>query len=219
MGWKVIIHLFKCARNMLLPIKETYNIINRSITIYIEYLEQAIKSDSIYDNINSNTIEFGNIFNFIHKKAFNDQSHKESTSSVKNSELNVSRMIKITETLLLWNNKFFTLENRFSICNKFLQSYVLLLNNDTLFYYCNVLEFLLEKMNMVNETNLECYTSFLTEYYLFVSHSKTKKLTESDINNMFLNKYYSRLEDFDNVVSIWKKEKNSKVFIKWVFAS
>jgi hypothetical protein len=217
MGWKTIIHLFKLTRKMHLKIKETYNVIKKSITIYIEYLEQVIKTDSEYDNNNNNSssIDFVKIFTFIHKKAFDNHSVTGSISLITISETEVSQMIKITETLLSWNNEKFTLENRLSICNKFLQSYILLLNNEWLIYYGNALEFILEK---TNESEFDEYTSFLTEFYLFVSSCKKKQpLTESIINNIYLNKYYSQIEEFDKVVSIWKKEKNSKTFIKWFF--
>jgi len=111
MGWKTFIHLFNQARCMQLPIKETYNIITRSITIYIEYVEQSIKSDSEYDN---NAIDFGKIYTFIHKKAFDDQS---SVALIQSTEVDISRIIKITNTILLWSNEIFTLENRLSINN------------------------------------------------------------------------------------------------------
>jgi hypothetical protein len=194
---------------MQLTIKEKYDILNRSITIYIEYVEQSIKNEFEY---NSATLDVGKIITFIHKKAFDDQL---SVALTKIAEVDVSRIIKITNTILLWNNEIFTLENRLSICNQFLQSYILLFNNDSLIYYVNALEFILEK---INETDFEGYISFLTEFYLFVSRRKSQQITESAINNMFLNKYYSQMEEFDNMVFIRKKEKNSKAFIRWFFS-
>lgn len=213
MGWKTIIHLFKLTRHMHLKMKETYNVIKKSITIYIEYTEQVVNTESEYDN-NNDSIDFGKIFTFIHKKAFENQSLTGSISLTKISETEVLQMINTTETLLLWNDKNFTLENRLHICNQFLQSYILLLNNDSLIYYGNVLNFLLEKMN---ESELDEYTSFLTEFYLFVSRRKKQPLTESITNSIYLNKYYSQIEEFDNMVSNRKKKKNSKAFIKWFF--
>jgi hypothetical protein len=65
----------------------------------------------------------------------------------------------------------------------------------------------------MNETNFEECASFLTEFYLFTSRRKKQTLTESMLNNMFLNKYYSKMDEFDNM----KKEKNPKDFIKWFF--
>jgi hypothetical protein len=214
MGWKIMVHLFKMTRNMQLQIKDTYVIIKKSTAIYIEYLDQVTKTELEYDT-NDNTIEFGKIFTFIQNKVFDGRPPINSALLIKISETEVSQMIKITETLLLWNNNNFTLENRLSICNQFLQSYILLLNKASLIHYRNALEFLLEKTNVYE---FEEYTLFLTEYYLFVSRKKKQPSTESIINNIYLTKYYSQIDEFDKMMSLMKKGNNPKVFIKWFFA-
>lgn len=219
MGWKTMTHFFKMTRNMQLPIKDTYIKIKRSIIIYIEYIEQVLKTDSEYDT-NISWMDFGKIFTFIHKKIFEDQSSILSTSLMQISEVEVSRMIKITETILLWNNENFNTENHLSVCNQFLQSYVLLLNNERLVHYIDVLDFLFEKIFTGKQNDFEDYVSFLTEYYLFISRGKRHlAITESMINDIYLNKYYTQIELFDNMVSLRKKERDSKSFIKWFFTT
>lgn len=219
MGWKTIIHSLKSARHMHLSIKDTYTVIKKTISIFIEYIEQMIKPDSEYDSNgqNSETVDFGKIFIFIHKKVFDDETLIAMTTLIQISEMTFLQMIKITEILLLLNNTRLNPENRLFMCNRFLQSYILLFINDHAIYYCNVLEFLLEKMNMEKDFDFDHVTSFLTEYYLIVSRSRIQPLTESIINDIYVNKYYSQIEEFGKMISLIKQEKGSKAFLKWFF--
>jgi len=209
MGWKILMHLFKRTRQLQRKMKDTYSILQRGNSIFIEYVEQAIDSDS--DTI----VDFGNLFGFIHRKIFEDLHVIQSEESNQIPEIFVIRMVKIAETIFIWNNETFKVEDRQNICNQFLQSYIVLFCSDKLIYYFDALDFLLEKMQPRNGFSVDDYSSFLTEFYLFISRKKNHSVTESDINNLFLNKYYSQIDVFDAVLL---KEKNKKDFLKWFFS-
>ena len=80
------------------------------------------------------------------------------------------------------------------------------------------MEFLIEKLSFYNNIDYDEYLSFLTDYYFYVLRKKSQSLTESDVNNMYLNKYYSQMETFDQMFIECKKEKKIKTFIKWLFS-
>jgi hypothetical protein len=211
-GWKILIHLFKKTRYMQRTIKDTYTIIQKSRAIYTEYMEQIITEDA--DNI-----DFSNTFNFIYRKAFDFQEMINSELSINIPDEFLDRIIKIMDTLMMWYNDSFTIENRKDICDRLLQSYILLFTTDEKIQYIYMLEFLIEKLNFDKTVTIDEYSCFLTDYYFFVVRKKNDVLTESDINNMYLNKYYSQMDKFDKLFIECKKEKNFKAFIKWLFSS
>lgn len=206
MGWKLLMHLFKRTRQMQRKMKDTYSIMQRGNSIFIEYVEQAIDAET------DTVVDFGNLFGFIHRKIFDDLPVIQLEESNQIPEVFVIRMVKIAETIFIWNNETFKVEDRQNICNHFLQSYIVLLCSDKLIYYCDALDFLLEKTQPQNGFGVDDYSSFLTDFYLFVSRKKNHSITESDINNLFLNKYYSQIDAFDEMLS---KEKNKGKFLKW----
>jgi len=210
-GWKILIHLFKKTRYMQRTIKDTYNIMQKSGSIYIEYMEQIITEDA--DNI-----DFVNTFNFIYRKAFDVPELANTETSIDIPDEFLDRIIKIMDTLMMWHNNSFIIENRKTICNLLLQSYVLLFNTDEKIQYIHTLEFLIEKLNFEKTLSFEEYSCFLTDYYFFVLRKKNDVLTESDINNMYLNKHYSQMDKFDKLFIECKKEKKFKAFIKWMFS-
>lgn len=207
-GWKILIHLFKKTRYMQLTLKDTYNIMQKSGSIYIEYMEQIISDDA--DNI-----DFVNTFNFIYRKAFDEIEISNTELSINIPGDFVNRIVKIIDVLMMWYNDSFNIENRKDICDRFLQSYLLLFNTDEKIQYINALEFFIEKLNFEKIITIDEYSRFLTDYYFYVIRKKNSSLTESDVNNMYLNKYYSKMETFDQM---FKKEKNFKEFIKWLFS-
>jgi hypothetical protein len=208
MGWKILIHLFKKTRCMQLTLKDTYNVMQKSGSIYIEYMEQIISEDA--DNI-----DFVNTFNFIYRKAFDEIEISNTELSINIHEDFVNRIVKIMDIIMIWHNNSFNIENRKDICDRLLQSYLLLFNNNEKIQYIYALEFLIEKLCLENFFDYGEYLSFLTDYYFYVMRKKSPSLTESDANNMYLNKYYSQIETF---YQMFKNEKNFKAFIKWLFS-
>lgn len=211
-GWKILIHLFKKTRYMQRMIKDTYKIIQKSVSIYIEYMEQIISEDA--DNI-----DFANTFNFIYRKAFDEVEIANTEISINIPDCFINKIIKIMDVLMMWHNNVFTIENRKDICNKFLQSYILLFNNDEKIKFINSLEFLIEKLDFEKHCNFDEYSSFLTDYYFFILRKNDNLIKECDINEMYLNKYYSQTETFDQMFIDCKKEKKYKKFINWLFSN
>lgn len=210
-GWKILIHLFKKTRYMQRTIKDTYTIMQKSGSIYIEYMEQIITEDA--DNL-----DFANTFNFIYRKLVEEPEMTNVDVSIHIPDDFVNRIIKITDVLMMWQNNALSIENRKDICDRLLQSYVLLFNNNEKIQYIYALEFLIEKLGFYNNIDFDEYSSFLTDYYFYVLRKKSQYLTESDVNNMYLNKYYSQMETFDQMFLECKKEKKMKTFIKWLFS-
>ena len=211
-GWKILIHLFKKTRYMQRTLKDTYTIMQKSGSIYIEYMEQIITEDA--DNI-----DFANTFNFIYRKVFDEPESSITEISTQVTDNFITRIIKIMDVLMIWQNKTLSIENRKDICDRFLQSYLLLFNEDDKIQYIYVLEFLIEKLGFYNNVDSEEYSSFLTDYYFYVLRKKSQSLTESDVNNMHLNKYYSQMETFDKIFLECKKKNKIKTFIKWLFSN
>jgi len=211
-GWKILIHLFKKTRYMQRTIKDTYTIIQKSRTIYIEYMEQIISEDA--DNI-----DFANTFNFIYRKAIDEIEISNNELSINIPEDFVNRIVKIMDVLMIWHNNSFNIENRKDICDRLLQSYLLLFNDDEKIQYIYALEFFIEKLNFEKTLSVDEYSYFLTDYYFYVIRKKGPFLTECDVNNMYLNKYYSQMEIFHQIFIDCKKEKKFKAFIKWIFTN
>jgi hypothetical protein len=209
MGWKILNHTFKTTRDMKLKLKDTYDCSIKSMLFFIEYIDQ------LYSNSDEpSRIAFKNVLTCTNNKVFLENDYANTESNLLTTEMFL-KLSKISEIVLCLNNPLFTLDQRLSMSNKFLQSYILLFTKDEAFQWCRLLEFIFEMGEKSFNLSFESHCSILNHFYVFVVNTKVN-LDETRLHEIYLKKYYSDRETFTLMYSNMETESYIKGFLKWL---
>ena len=211
-GWKIVSHVFRVFYYKTQDIKEIYKFAKDAYIIYLEYIEQTNSIDPTKE------IDFKNVMTYIYKKLFGENNFYIETGSQPVNVTNdlFDQMTIFTEVVVLWKTKSFSMEQRETLVNDYLQSYLLLFCDSTKQNLHTVLELLLEKN--INDLSYELHSIFLKELYLYIESYSNRDFTKEYVNELCLVRYYSNREDFHATFESLRKKKDMRGFLKWYFS-
>ena len=209
--YRVFEHILMKTKNL----NQSYFYAQKSYFYYLEYVEQLHKS---HITINLNHID---IVMFVYKKTiFSDQSEntenmmsfiEKDVMQIENNDINdlCSRMIKIINVLMYWDNTKITFETRQQMFDNHLSYY--LLHNETV--DLTFLSIVQEKIKLSNIKYCEILKEIMDKN-VAIKPAKKRTLSDDEKNEQVLLKFYNGERTF-----LDKYETCSiPDFVKWLYA-
>jgi len=171
-GLTTINHVFKINLIATKNIQTTYYYCEKACYCYLEYIEQINKTE-ILNNLNIN-----DVVKFVYKETivYNDDKPDVQLVNTHFSKIVISDNLKnlftmltrISTILLNWNNDCIDENVQSILCQKYLQKYLYIFNENNVTEYIDYLETILEKTKMDKDE----YIDFLEQFHKKIKNKK-----------------------------------------------
>jgi hypothetical protein len=214
-GLTIIHRVFEYILLKVNNIEHAYHHSQKCYYYYLEYIDQLYKSELSHKLNHIDTVMF------VFKKTIFDIYNNDTNSTTNIMSLNnenlilthtdrkqiLSSLYHFVNVMFFWKNTTMTFENRNTICEKYLQRF--LLKVDSLDMVKSYLEIIQQKITM----DYAKYDDLLNELLLKIEKSKKpSKITEYEKEEYFLYKFYVEEDTFKE-----KVHEGNRELVNWLF--
>ena len=203
-GFLTFLHILSILYAMNMKKEQLNSYLEKCPLLFVEYTEQVYLKQS--ENYHTPSM-------FVYNVLLGNTTIQEYDC---NNNQFMNNLMKWSQILFFWENKTLTLENRKYFSKNFLQPYLLLFTQETLFDIYIIFEHI--QQSLLDENNsYETYSYLLTS---FLNHFSKKKqaFTNDQVKTIYFNKFMRDKDIYDEKLILITHLKHMDGLIKWIFS-
>lgn len=206
-GWKLMTQVFAILHSLKYNKQQMHEKLIHSYYLYLEYVEK-IHVKHMCESISPSA--------FVYKQIIGDICLNTPPIVSQNNNTYFIKLTKWCELILLWNNSYFTFDQRVLCIQTFLYLYLTTMCKDKYYHCFRMLEILQEHWK-----DKHCYSELhiriLYEFYANVQNNDPTYLL-NDVQDRCFVKFIQETETLDNLICDASESKQVKKLVEWMFA-